>query len=609
MAAVNHQVLTDLARKASGGDEEAFNEIYRLTRDSAYFVAYSITHDEQDALDIVQEGYLKAWQGLKKMESPEICAAWLNRIMGNTAKNYVKQRRPQIFQPLEDGEDILGWQPERDSDYVPDAAMDTAETRRLIMAIVDDLPEDQRLCVLMYYYNDLDMHEIAAALEVPYKTVDSRLRYARRKISNGVEDLERRGTKLYGAAPIPLLIWLLRHVAGESSKRLPPVIFGSSTAAAGAAAAGTATAGGTLAGAAAGGGILAAVTLPKIVAAVVAAVIICGGSTAGIILARRAKPRLDETTVAAAAFVEGRLADEAFAFSVPPLPVFNESQTDDIGLSHGPGYASVPAAQVTASTGTRAQAISSTQSGKVQEPVSVATTAAGAAGSTSTVASKNSTSTAGFTTATTTTTKTSTTTTTAATASVSRYTVSYNANGGTGAPAAQTKIYDIPLTLSAATPSRAGYAFHGWATSAAAAAAQYQPGSQYNANTSVTLYAVWKTYQVTKTSFGVSIAYMSDVLSPDIVFEVGDGSMGYTTRIVDSLGYSIGESGEFNISCKLGTTIVHAVNGSVTFRLPVPDTHKGISGLDVTHRVAPGVFMTMSAWRDGDELVFTTNYI
>ena len=83
---VDENRLTALARKASGGDEGAFNEIYRLTRDRAYFVAYSITHNEQDALDILQEGYLKAWRKLREMDSPEICAAWLNTIMGNTAK-------------------------------------------------------------------------------------------------------------------------------------------------------------------------------------------------------------------------------------------------------------------------------------------------------------------------------------------------------------------------------------------------------------------------------------------------------------------------------------------------------------------------------------------
>lgn len=71
------------------------------------------------------------------------------------------------------------------------------------------------------------------------------------------------------------------------------------------------------------------------------------------------------------------------------------------------------------------------------------------------------------------------------------FTVSYNANGGTGAPAAQTKTYGTNLTLSSTIPTRAGYAFKGWATSSTGAVA-YQAGGTYSANAAVTLYAVWE---------------------------------------------------------------------------------------------------------------------
>ena len=71
------------------------------------------------------------------------------------------------------------------------------------------------------------------------------------------------------------------------------------------------------------------------------------------------------------------------------------------------------------------------------------------------------------------------------------YTVSYDANGGSGAPGSQTKTQDVTLTLSSTKPTRSGYTFLGWATSASATSATYQPGGSYTANASVTLYAVW----------------------------------------------------------------------------------------------------------------------
>ncbi len=70
------------------------------------------------------------------------------------------------------------------------------------------------------------------------------------------------------------------------------------------------------------------------------------------------------------------------------------------------------------------------------------------------------------------------------------YTISYNANNGSGAPASQTKTYNVPLTLSSITPTRSGYTFAGWATSASGKAS-YTAGGTYSGNSAITLYAVW----------------------------------------------------------------------------------------------------------------------
>lgn len=71
------------------------------------------------------------------------------------------------------------------------------------------------------------------------------------------------------------------------------------------------------------------------------------------------------------------------------------------------------------------------------------------------------------------------------------YTVSYNANGGSGAPSSQTKQHDITLTLSSTKPTRYGYEFAGWGTSATDTGVKYAAGGQYTGNASITLYAIW----------------------------------------------------------------------------------------------------------------------
>ncbi len=92
------------------------------------------------------------------------------------------------------------------------------------------------------------------------------------------------------------------------------------------------------------------------------------------------------------------------------------------------------------------------------------------------------------------------------TAKASTYTVTYNANGGSGAPGSQTKTHGTTLTLSSTAPTRTGYTFQGWAISASATTADYQPGASFAEDGDTTLYAVWKanTYTVTYNANGGS---------------------------------------------------------------------------------------------------------
>lgn len=98
------------------------------------------------------------------------------------------------------------------------------------------------------------------------------------------------------------------------------------------------------------------------------------------------------------------------------------------------------------------------------------------------------------------------------------YTVTYNANGGTGAPSKQTKWKDQALTLSSTKPTRTGYSFLGWATTASATSAKYAAGASYTSNASATLYAVWKanTYTVTYNANGGSGAPGSQTKTHDV---------------------------------------------------------------------------------------------
>lgn len=98
------------------------------------------------------------------------------------------------------------------------------------------------------------------------------------------------------------------------------------------------------------------------------------------------------------------------------------------------------------------------------------------------------------------------------------YSVSYNANGGTGAPGNQTKTYGKTLVLSATKPTRTGYDFQGWGTSVGDTTVDYQPEGKYEANAAITLYAIWKlkTYTVSFNANGGTGAPASQTKTYDV---------------------------------------------------------------------------------------------
>ena len=151
-----------------------------------------------------------------------------------------------------------------------------------------------------------------------------------------------------------------------------------------------------------------------------------------------------------------------------------------------------------------------------------------------------------------------------------KYTISYNANGGTRAPSSQTKAYGIGLVLSTTEPTRTGYTFLGWSTSSTATSATYQPGDSFTTNADTTLYAVWKanTYTVrynanggTGTMSDSSHKYdVSKALTSNAFTRSGYTFLGWSTSsTATSATYTDGQSVKNLSSTNGGTVTLYAV--------------------------------------------------
>ena len=196
--------FTEIVQAAQNGDQRAFEALYNLTKDSSYFVAFSITKNENDALDIMQDSYLKAFNNINDLNQLSAFESWINRIVANTAKNYIAKKKPMLFDDIGTLSNEAFDETELNRDYLPEQSADSKETSRLLMEIIDRLSEEKRLCILMYYYQEMSVGEIAEALQLPVSTVKYKLLAARADIKKEVEKLEKDGTKLYALFPFAL---------------------------------------------------------------------------------------------------------------------------------------------------------------------------------------------------------------------------------------------------------------------------------------------------------------------------------------------------------------------------------------------------------------------
>ena len=206
--------LKEVIEKAIAGEEGALEKIYNLTYVQGFAIALQMVKNEQDAMDVMQDAYISAFRNLDQIHNPERLKSWFNCIVANKCKNWLKKKKPQLFSDISTGDDDREFEDtiaDEDLTFSPEDSVDYAETKRLMKEILDGLPEDQKLCVLMYYYEELSVADIADALGCSAGTVKSRLNYARKKIRNDVEELERNGTKLYSVAPLPFILWMLRE--------------------------------------------------------------------------------------------------------------------------------------------------------------------------------------------------------------------------------------------------------------------------------------------------------------------------------------------------------------------------------------------------------------
>jgi RNA polymerase sigma-70 factor (ECF subfamily) len=169
--------LTDeeLVSRSMGGDPESFNQLIRRWERPIYALAYRTIGREDDARDLVQETFLRAFRGLSGFKGQAKFSSWLYRITLNLCRDWMRRQRrtPVIATP--DGVDLVELAGESETVETADAAVVRKDLSRAVARAMTALPEEQRAAIVLKEYHDLTFQEIADLLGCPLSTVKTRL--------------------------------------------------------------------------------------------------------------------------------------------------------------------------------------------------------------------------------------------------------------------------------------------------------------------------------------------------------------------------------------------------------------------------------------------------
>ena len=187
MTATDHSSADDrtLVRAAQRGDMAAFEELVARHRDKIYARAYSMMRNEEEAVDLSQEAWVKGWQRLRQFQGEASFGTWMTRVVINLCLDQLRKQKRQRTESIEAMDEESGGV-ERQMPVVtsnPTAGLERAELRQRIDRALALLSYEHRTVLVLHEFEGLEYKAIAKAMKCSIGTVMSRLFYARRRMA------------------------------------------------------------------------------------------------------------------------------------------------------------------------------------------------------------------------------------------------------------------------------------------------------------------------------------------------------------------------------------------------------------------------------------------
>lgn len=196
-----------LVRKAQTGDPEAMDALFSAYYNDVYYFALKTVKDPDVACDITQETFLEIIRTVGILKEPAAFVTWMKQITYHQCTRYFNKKTDLLEQEDADGNSIFDTLADEREGVMPAEVLEKEDFRRTILEMIDALTEQQRAAVLLYYFDELSVGQIAAIQGVSEGTVKSRLNYARKAIKASVESYEKKhNIKLHSFAFLPLFL-------------------------------------------------------------------------------------------------------------------------------------------------------------------------------------------------------------------------------------------------------------------------------------------------------------------------------------------------------------------------------------------------------------------
>ena len=178
-----------LIRSAAAGDQAAFEQLVKAHEKQVYNLCLRLSGNPDDAFDLSQEAFLKAWRCLGQFQFGSEFSTWLYRLTRNVCLDFLRWKKRQKTVPLQMGEaEDERELPLPDPAAGPEEQTQTNETRRILAAAMQQLPKEHREILVLRVVNDLPYEQIAQILDVKLGTVKSRLARARMQLKKILTD-------------------------------------------------------------------------------------------------------------------------------------------------------------------------------------------------------------------------------------------------------------------------------------------------------------------------------------------------------------------------------------------------------------------------------------